>query len=244
MRKIVFAITAAFISHLSFSQNNRLSENNTIGWFTTTITPAVSKKISFHTEYQWRRDKIIKDWQQSLLRLGLNFKVHPQVTVHAGYGWIKTFPYGTYNLSSVPKSFPEHRIYEQVAVTSTIGKSTLLHRLRLEQRWLGRFASVNDDKPAFIYLNRFRYMPRLDIPLNEKWYLTLYDEIFIGFGKNAGENVFDQNRIGLMMGYKAGKNFRLEGGFLNQTVQLAREIENKNVFQYNSGIIINTYINF
>lgn len=244
MRKIVFVISAAFISQLSFSQNNRLSEHNTIGWFTATITPAISKKVSLHTEYQWRRDNVVKDWQQSLLRVGVNYKVHSQVTLHAGYGWIKTFPYGTYNLSAVAKPNPEHRIYEQVTVTSNIGKSALSHRLRIEQRWLGRFASVDDDKPGFNYLNRFRYMPRLDIYVNEKWYAALYDEIFIGFGKNAGENIFDQNRIALMVGYKARKNFRLEGGFLNQTVQLAREIENKNVFQYNSGIILNTYFNF
>lgn len=244
MRKTVLAVTATFISYLSFTQNNRLSEHNTIGWFTTTITPAISKKISLHTEYQWRRDNIVKDWQQSLLRVGVNYKVHPQVTLHAGYGWIKTFPYGTYNLAAVPKPNPEHRIYEQLVVTSNIGKSTLLHRLRLEQRWLSRFGSVNDDKPDFIYLNRFRYMPRFDISLNEKWYATLFDEIFIGFGKNVGENVFDQNRVSVMAGYRASKNFRLEGGFLNQTVQLAREIENKNVFQYNSGIIINTYFSF
>lgn len=243
MRKAILIITAAIVTNCSFSQS-RISDHNTIGWFSTTITPAISKKVSLHAEYQWRRDEFVKNWQQSLLRVGVNYKVHPQVTLHTGYAWIETFPYGTYNLASVLKRFPEHRIYEQLVVTANVGKSTLLHRLRLEQRWLGRFTSINTDKPSYVFLNRLRYMPRLDIPFNEKWYAAVYDEIFIGFGKNVGENVFDQNRISGLIGYKANKNFRIEGGFLNQTVQLGREIEGKNVFQYNNGLIVNTYINF
>jgi hypothetical protein len=243
MKELLF-VAALFSCQFSFSQSNRISEHNTIGWFTTIITPSVSKKVSLHGEYQWRRDNVINDWQQSLLRIGVNYKIHPQITLHAGYGWIKTFPYGTYNLSPIPKSFPEHRIYEQVVVTGNIGKAVLLHRLRLEQRWLGRFQSLDDKKPNFVFLNRFRYMPRVDVPLNEKVYAALYDEIFIGFGKNVGENVFDQNRASVLAGYKASKTFRVEAGFLSQIVQLSREVESKNVYQYNSGLIINTYINF
>src|ERR671921_75506 len=113
MRKISFFAASIFVFQIASSQNNRLSEHNTIGWYSTTITPSLSKKVSLHAEYQWRRDNLINDWQQSLLRFGVNYKIHPQVTLHVGYGWIKTFPYGTYNLSAVPKSFPEHRIYEQ-----------------------------------------------------------------------------------------------------------------------------------
>lgn len=243
MNKITFSIVFTLVSFLSYSQSNRLSEYNFLGWFATTITPAVSKKVSLHMEYQWRRDNFIKNWQQSLLRTGINYKIHSQVTLHAGYGWIQSFPYGTYNLSAVAKRFPEHRIYEQIVLTANIEKTTLTSRLRLEQRWLGRFTSINQDKPDFVFLNRFRYMPRLDIPLKEKWYTAVSDEIFIGFGKNVGENVFDQNRVNALIGYKANKHFRIEGGYINQIVQLGREIENKSVIQYNSGIIINTYFN-
>lgn len=245
MKRIVPVVLLTIIFSGSYSQNTRLTEHNTIGWFSTIITPSISKKVSGHVEYLWRRDNLVKDWQQSLLRVGVNFKVHPQVTLHAGYAWIETYPYGTYPLAAIPKRFPEHRIYEQIVVNSTVGKTNLMHRLRLEQRWLGRFTSMASDKPdSYGYLNRLRYMPRLDIPLKKKFYASVYDEIFIGFGKNVNENVFDQNRVGLMVGYKANNTFRIEGGFINQIVQLGREINGRNVFQYNSGIIINSYINF
>jgi hypothetical protein len=84
---------------------------------------------------------------------------------------------------------------------------------------------------------------------DKEWYAAAYDEIFIGFGKNVNENVFDQNRVGLLIGYRFNKKWRIEGGYFNQIVQLPREITlpgsstGQNVFQYNSGFIINTYWN-
>ncbi len=88
-------------------------------------------------------------------------------------------------------------------------------------------------------------MPRIEVPLDKmsKAYVALYDEIFIGFGKNVGQNVFDQNRIAVMVGYNFSKAFRLEGGFLNQTLQLGRQVDGKNVFQYNNGLLITGYLN-
>ncbi|MCW3082066.1 DUF2490 domain-containing protein [Segetibacter sp.] len=244
MKKGLSAVIFILLNHLSFSQSSRLSERNTIGWFTTIITPALSKKISLHGEYQWRRVNFLKHWQQSLVRTGITYKITPQVAVQVGYAWAPTFPYGTYTLSAVPKVFPEHRIYEQIVLNSTIGKAALTNRFRLEQRWIGRFASIDAEKPVFVFLNRFRFMPRLDYPLSQKWYAAAYNEILIGFGENVGENIFDQNRISAMIGYKPSNLFRIEAGFINQTVQLGREIENKNVIQYNNGIILNTYLNF
>ena len=65
----------------------------------------------------------------------------------------------------------------------------------------------------------------------------------IGFGKNVNDNIFDQNRIGLLVGYRFSTLFRLEGGYFNHILQLAREVDNKNVFQYNQGIIMNAWFN-
>ena len=130
-----------------------------------------------------------------------------------------------------------------MVINGQTGKVSFVHRLRLEQRWVGRFTDMDQKRPEeYIYLNRVRYMLRAEVPLSKKVYAAAYDEIFIGFGKNVGENIFDQNRIGLLLGYKVNSSFRIEGGFLNQAVQLGREINGKNVFQQNNGFIINTYL--
>jgi hypothetical protein len=70
------------------SGQNRISDHNAIGWFSTVITPAISKKAGLHAEYQWRRSNIVSDWQQSLIRVGINYKVHSQIVLHAGYGYV------------------------------------------------------------------------------------------------------------------------------------------------------------
>jgi hypothetical protein len=93
------------------------------------------------------------------------------------------------------------------------------HRFMLEQRFVGRYSTANETtENGFPFLNRMRYMYRLQVPLKGKEikdktpYAALYDEVFIVFGENVNANVFDQNRIGILLGYRFNKNFRIEGG--------------------------------
>ena len=244
MKKTFLLLILLFFFSLK-NMAQRLSDHNNIIWLTTTLTPKISDKFSGHIEYQWRRADWLKNWQQSVLRLGVNYKIHPQVTAQVGYGYIKTYAYGTYTPAALPNTFDEHRIYEQLTISAPIGKVNISNRLRLEQRWFGRYLELNSNTPdSWVYLNRIRYMPRIDMPVSKKIYAAVYDEIFIGFGGNIGQNVFDQNRVGILAGYKANNTFKLEVGYINQTLQLARKIEDKNVFQYNNGIVINTFFNF
>jgi hypothetical protein len=222
----------------------RMSDHNTIGWFSASVSKPINKKFNVQVEYQWRRVKFLKDWQQSILRGGIGYKINPKLSAFVGYGWIETFPYGEYFVASIAKRFPEHRLYEQFTLTDNIGRSTISHRLRIEQRWIGRYTNINSTEPdQTVYVNRVRYMPKIEIPLSSKCYASLFDELMIGFGKNVGENVFDQNRVGILLGIKPTSTFKIEAGFINQTLQFGREINGKNVFQYNNGLMVNTIIN-
>lgn len=235
----------------TYAQNNRINTNNNIGWYNYFGTFKVSDKVGVHTEYQWRRSDFITKRQQGLLRVGINYQLNPRVLFRAGYGWIETYPYGDIPLNSLGRDFTEHRAFEMVQLGHKEGIVDFSHRFMLEQRFVGRYSSANqikeDDYP---FLNRMRYMVRLQIPLkgreikDKTSYIALYDEIFVGFGKNVNANVFDQNRIGILMGYRFNKNLRIEGGYLNQTVQYGRQINGQNVFQNNNGLIINTNLNF
>ena len=75
------------------------------------------------------------------------------------------------------------------------------------------------------------------------WLPIVYDEVLVGFGENVNANIFDQNRIGILLGYRFSKTLRIEGGYLNQTLQFGRLINSQNVFQYNNGLIINANFN-
>ena len=232
-------------------QKNRITTNNNIGWYNFFGTFKVSEKFGIHTEYQWRRNEMITEWQQSLLRVGVNYNLNARVQFRVGYGWIETYPYGEIPLNGMGRDFTEHRIFEMIQLNHKEGIIDFSHRFMLEQRFVGRYSSINETtEDEFPLLNRIRYMIRVQVPLkgneikDKTPYLAFYDEIFIGFGKNVNMNVFDQNRIGLLLGYRFNKNIRIEGGYLNQTVQLGRQIEGKNVYQNNNGVILNTNLNF
>lgn len=234
----------------STAQNTRIKDYNNIGWYAATGTFHFHKKWSAHLEYQWRREDFLSKWQQSLLRTGINYHVNSNLTVRAGYAWAETYNYGDYPLNAFGKTFTEHRLYQVATLTQRNGCIDLTHRFLLEQRWLPRYASAASVKPEeWLYLNRARYMLRLQRALKGKTledkepYIAAYDEIFIGFGKNVNENIFDQNRIGLLLGYRFNSSFRIEGGYLNQTLQLGREVIGRNVFQHNNGFILSGIIN-
>lgn len=249
--KLFLTLILLISLQFSFAQNNRINTHNNIGWYNYFGTFKVSEKVGIHTEYQWRRDQYITNWQQSLLRVGVNYNLNPRVQFRLGYGWIETFPYGEFPLNGMGKDFTEHRIFEMVQLSHKEGIVDFSHRFMLEQRFVGKYNAITStSEDAFPRLNRFRYMVRLQMPLkgqeikDKTPYVALYDELFIGFGENVNNNVFDQNRIGVLLGYRFNKNVRIEGGYLNQTVQLGRQINGKNVFQNNNGIILNTNFNF
>lgn len=233
---------------LSFSQEQRLADHNTIGWFVYTGSFTIKPKLAIHTEYQWRRVNGIKNWQQGLFRTGINYAIHKDVSLNAGYAFAEIFSYGDYPNAN---AFPEHRIFEQVVLKQTINKIEMSHRITLEQRFVGKVNVANNQKNVdWIYLNRIRYRLRTEIPVNikrstaNKWRIILQDELFIGWGKNVGANIFDQNRVGVLLGYKLNKNIKIEAGYLNQILQQGKRVDAKSVFQYNNGFVFATHLAF
>lgn len=178
-----------------------------------------SQRLGLHAEVQIRRSDMFSNWQQLLLRTGLDFYAG-QVRYTVGYGYIETYPYGEY---PVAKAFPEHRIWQQALVSNPVGRVKMSHRYRLEQRMIGNATTGEFQNGR--YENRFRYMFRANILLSGQtlepgeFYIGLYDEIFVNFGNDVAYNLFDQNRAYAALGYSIGKIGRVEVGYLYQLVQ-------------------------
>ncbi len=226
------------------TQAQRLQDRNNICWTSCISNFYLSKKISLNVEYNWRRENYYQNWQQSLARGGVQYNFNNDVSVLLGYGYIITFPYGDYP----PGRYytPEHRIFEQLAWTESYKRVSINHRLRLEQRMIGKIDQKAADYKinGYNYLNRVRYQMRLNVPLNhtkmepKTWYAAAFDELFIGFGSNVNQNIFDQNRLAVLGGYQFTKSVKLEAGFLSQIVQQSALVNSKQVYQYNSGLLV------
>lgn len=226
----------------------RLHDDNFICWTGSFNTIYFSKKVSLWLEYQWRREEAYTNWQQSLPRIGLQYHFNKDVSVMAGYAYVITYPYGDYQVG--PYEFPEHRVFEQLSWNdNSKGRLMINHRLRLEQRLLGKVDQKASEYKVngYNYLNRARYQIKLAYPLTHKTmqdntlYATAFDELLIGFGSNINQNIFDQNRIGAGLGYQFNKSLKLEAGYLNQILQQPAPVTGKQVYQYNSGLLISLF---
>lgn len=249
---IRFLIFLLLISSVGFGQQNRLIDRNAIGWYVYNGDHKLSERWALHTEYQWRRVAFIRSWQQSLARMGLNYTLTDRIKLGGGYTFFTTYPYGDYPVADAGVPTIESRFHQDVQLSDKLGILSLSHRFRFEQRWLGLGA---DENPRHIvdweYQNRVRYQISGEIPLqgstidDGEFYVNFFDELFIGFGRNVEQNVFNQNRISGGLGYQIRDSFALELNYLNQITQHP-EIDlttGKPVFEMNNGFRLNVRYN-
>lgn len=206
------------------AQAQKVISNQTHGWLMYFGNHKLADKVTLHTEYQWRRADVISKDQQSLYRLGVDYKFKDNVTLTAGYAYIVTHPYGE---QPVPDKFHEHRIWQTVTVTQRVGIVHLNHRYRLEQRWLEnrvKNSAGEFESDGYTYRDRIRYRIMATVSLTKKnldpgcLFASAYDEVFVQFGKNFDRNYLDQNRISVTIGYVINANCNIQVGYLNQYI--------------------------
>lgn len=199
------------LSTLTFAQETGKTGTDKLGnWLMYFGTNKISEKYSIHSEAQLRLYQSASNFNQLLLRVGVNYHLSPNMIVTAGYGYIPTESFAK---NEFKNETLEHRLWQQLILTSSFGRLFFDHRYRVEQRWI---SSDTDDK----YLNRIRYRFMVNIPLNRAsmddntLFISFYDEIFL----NVIENPFDQNRLYGALGYKFNKSLSLQAGYLKHTL--------------------------
>ncbi|MCC2548502.1 DUF2490 domain-containing protein [Hymenobacter sp. BT175] len=251
-RPLLLAGLFLLSTRAGFGQTPRLTDHNTLGWFVYAGDHQVTRKWAVHTEYQARRVNWLKAPQNQLARLGLVRTLSKRVQASGGYTYFQTHRYGRYP-TVTSEAAPEQRLYEDLTLQDEpLGRLTLTHRLRLEQRWLG---SRGEDGRGRVldweYQHRIRYQlagewalqgPTVD---DGEWYLNAFDELFIGFGQNVGANVFNQNRLSGGLGYRFKEHAKVELNYLYQISQHATPdpATNRPVFEHNQGFRLNVLYN-
>ncbi|MDI9319358.1 MAG: DUF2490 domain-containing protein [Phycisphaerales bacterium] len=238
--KNIIAVFIVLISMNKAQAQSRINSSNTNAWFMYFGDHKISKHWGIHLEGQMRKNDFVNQWQQLLLRTGINYHINEQIFATVGYCFVETYPYGDFPVKS---SFPEHRFWEQIQIKNQISQFEWTSRFRLEQRFsalpiLNTNSNIYEPGDA-VYTNRFRLLNRVSIPfigkkiVDKSFYISFYDELFINFGKNVGLNLFDQNRAYAAIGYKIPKIGRLEIGYLEQTILKSDgfKIENNHTIQ-------------
>jgi hypothetical protein len=223
------ALLLALLSPLCLLSQNRVNDHNAHGWYMYFGDhPLASSKWGLHLEGQWRRHNVITQWQQLMIRPGVNYQLTPKVMLTAGYAYIRSNVYSEY--AAPGPATPEHRLWEQAWIrykTGNIGWST---RLRFENRFIGTGRDYR-------YENRFRAWQQIRIPIAPKTYFTAYDEFWFYVKPYLSNSWFDQNRAYAAVGFELRPTMRLETGYMNQTL-LAR---NGSRLEFNHTLMISLF---
>lgn len=171
--------------------------------------------------YLFRLDNQLEQNHQNLFRIGTIYFLSPTQNMTAGYALVNTFN------ASIEKFYTENRLWEQYQFNKKWNgnKNTMIHRFRLEQRWVEALSGNLDESTKTNYQNRFRYLNRNVFHIaylksnNEEIYAVLQDEVFLNLGRNKINSKFiDQNRFLIGLGLNYYNNTRWELGFMNQFV--------------------------
>jgi len=198
-KNILVIVLITFICNVSAQETG---EDNLGAWNMIFTTSRVSDKLSIHAEVQHRNYEVGRNFNQLLLRAGLNYHISDRAMATIGYGFINTD--SSFEDLEDQDNLNEHRVFEQFVLRNSIGKFKFSHRYRLEQRFIKNLTSGDDTQ------HRARYFLRVTYPINNNWFVTAYDEVFI----NLQEPLFGQNRLYGAIGYHITKNISTQLGFL------------------------------
>ncbi len=219
MIRFKILLLAITLPLFSFSQESDLG--NWINYFG---SKKLSETLNFHHEIQYRNYNAIGDLEQLLIRTGIGYNLtEGNNNLLLGYGFINSQNYVADTEDKV--AVDEHRIFQQFITKQNIGRLSVQHRYRFEQRF------IESD-----FRLRYRYFLSLNLPLNNSemidntWYLSAYNEIFIN-GKNT---FFDRNRVYAGLGHKFNNVVRLELAYMNQILNVGSRDQ----------ININTFVSF
>ncbi len=195
----------------------KAQESETGNWFIYVGNQSFNNKWNFWNEVQYRNYNFIGDLQQLIIRTGVGYNLtEKNNNILLGYAFVNSHPYVPNTDEKTSNN--EHRIFQQFITRQHFGRAYIQHRYRIEERFLA------DD-----FQLRFRYLLGFNVPLNHKTmedktvYASAFNEIFL----NAQSPIFDRNRLYGGIGYAINKNFRVEVGFMAQTL----ESSNRNQFQ-------------
>ena len=200
----LFLLFSGVLTTLTAQQTG---EDELGGWYMYFGTNRLSDRWSLHTEAQWRHYEWQGNFNQLLLRTGMNYHIDEGTMATIGYAYIGTDP----TFEDTPPQdgsfagnfFLEHRIFEQFILHNKVWEFGIEHRYRLEQRFLD-FGQESDIQ------HRARYRLQVTLPLTNTFFINLYDEIFL----NLQDEIFGQNRLYAALGIHITENSNLQVGYL------------------------------
>lgn len=196
-------------------------ENDLGLWTAVNIHAPITEKVQTRFQISPRWLDNTTDFSKFILHGLLGYKFNEHFSFYQGYAWSMIY---------IPNFRREQRPYQEAIISHDIGKISLDHRFRFEERFLQSVEGIS---------LRARYRLKGAYPLDKlkKWSLVLFDEIFVNLnshfeGPQAG---IDQNRIYAGINHKFNENINSDLGYQLQYIHRSgstRERLNHFIFFY------------
>lgn len=194
----------------------RATEHHVNGWYQYFGDhPIGGSKWGVHLEGQYRRHNVITQWQQLLLRPGVNYRLNPHVLLTAGYCFVRAHRYS--DRAAHGPALNEHRLWEQVRFDYGTKPVSWITRIRFENRFVG-VSNAATGRGDFRYENRLRLYQQATRRLSKSTYVTAYDEFWVYIRPYVSASAFDQNRAYAAFGVNLKPGWRFEMGYMNQAL--------------------------
>ena len=203
----------------------RRAVTNTHSWLQLFGEHRLNARWSLNLEAQMRRaDLAGATPQQLVLRPGVLYQLGGGALLGAGYAYAGTSVYGD---APAAAPFPEHRTWQMLQFPSRTGAVAWSHRLRTEQRWVGRVRTVDGvaAHDGYAFRHRARALTRATVDAQSlgvalpKAYLTSWGELLVHVGASPDGQIFDQSRAALQAGWRFSPRLRAEAGYMQQYIQ-------------------------
>ena len=219
---LLFCFT--FIYNAIFSQ----SPTENAGWVFITHTQNLSKKFKALADVQLRTGDKFIHFKTLLLRGALGYKINKEQSAALGYAYKNDWK----EENGMLTHSPENRIYEQYLFEARIKRTQVSFRLRQEQRFVKETKDYQFSQRSRVFLS-FQIPLAANADFSNGFYATIQNEVFLNtqHKEKVNNNLFDQNRPFISMGYRWSKKIDTEIGYM---YWLQREDErdvSTNVFQ-------------
>jgi len=198
--RLVMAAVCWLFTHTSYKAQEALGS-----WTILNISSRINDHLTAFGEAQLRSLRFYNHFHYYEYKGGLSYRVNAQFSLLAGGGRYDTYGQGGDFVN--PRQVREYRSWLQGTLRNDMGRWTVEHRYRVEQR----YTSIG-------YRNRFRYRISCTYALNRPvletgaWYLNATNETF--FTNTAP--YFERNRSSVSIGYEWSDNLTIQIGYLHQ----------------------------
>jgi len=219
LRKLLLlALLWGTVHSLAFSQEKTIV-NNAQFWTSYNAVFRLTPRLGLLNDFHVRRTNFVVDPSFYFLRVGARYWFEPKVNVSGGYAHLWLAPqredWSTFS--------NENRIYQEIQMAGIFNRSSVLFRIRNEQRW--REQIVDDQSTGdFVFSNRIRMLLSASLPLGENARsvrLMVANEIHFNLGRAIVFNTFDQNRFTVGINQRINANWRYDLGYMIVYQQLA-----------------------